>query len=87
MTYPYPPPYPQHMTGSAWFNWLPQFAYQQGRELVRPPPPEAPFDWSGVAKIGVVVGVGVVGYLIFRQLVVVSASARGVRRGLIGQES
>lgn len=39
------------------------------------------FDWSGVAKVGAVVAVGIVGFFVIRQLAVVGGTLRGAKKG------
>lgn len=42
-------------------------------------------DWSGVLKLAAVVGVGVAGYLLYRQLHVSVGAVRGMKRTLSGE--
>ena len=42
-------------------------------------------DWSGVVKLAAVVGVGVVGYIVYRQFFVTAGSFRGAKRAFSGE--
>jgi len=41
-------------------------------------------DWAGVIRLGAIVGAGVLGYIIYRQLVVTGGTLRGAKRVFTG---
>lgn len=44
-----------------------------------------PADWGGVLKLAAVVGIGVAGFLLYRQYVVSQGTIRGIKRTLGGE--
>lgn len=88
-------PFPLHATGGGpgfhWYSATPWFAYQFGRESA-PSSPSARGDgalfggWTGTFGITALVGLGVVGYLIYRNVIVSEHTVRGFGSAFSGEE-